>query len=93
MSVLHMVPFLIIIALAVWNVAYQRVTKNKLSFDVSPVILLLSSIGIASGFGVHNHSGEEVAGACYFCFGYAAVLAIVAYGIMQRAKIIQKVKA
>ena len=93
MSILHMAPFFVIVALTGWSFLYQKVTKNKAQFDLSPTILLLSSVGIASGFGLHhNHSGE-VAAACYFCFGYAGILAVVAYNLMQKAKVTAKVRA
>lgn len=54
---------------------YEKVTSKKV--DLSPAILLLSSIGIASGFGIHHHAGEEVSSICYLCFGYALILAVI----------------
>jgi hypothetical protein len=48
--------------------------------------LVLSSIGVASGFGIH-HYAAEVAGACYFCFGYAAVLIAVACNIIKTTRL------
>ena len=92
MSILHMAPFFVTIALTSWSFLYQKITKSRVSLDLSPTILLLSSVGIASGFGLHhNHSGEVVA-ACYFCFGYAGILAFVAYNLMQKAKITAKAR-
>jgi len=48
---------------------------------------LLSSVGIASGFGMHHHSGEEVSNACYLCLGYALILAVVGLKLAKESKV------
>jgi hypothetical protein len=86
MSILHMIPLLLIVALVSFSMVYQKITKNKLDLNLSAIALVLSSIGVASGFGIH-HYAAEVAGACYFCFGYAAVLIAVACNIIKTTRL------
>lgn len=74
-SFLHVAPLVIILSLVSGAMIYEKVTSKKV--DLSPAILLLSSIGIASGFGIHHHAGEEVSSICYLCFGYALILAVI----------------
>ena len=70
---LHVAPLIIIFGLIIGGKINKKITGKN--FDFSPTILLLSSIGIASGFGIHHHHGEETSSICYLCFGYAAILA------------------
>ncbi|WPX96151.1 hypothetical protein [Candidatus Bandiella euplotis] len=91
MNVLHVIPFFIIIALEVWSFMRKKSTKNQAGVNMSATFLLLSAVGIASGFGLHHsHSAGEIIGSCYVCFGYAAVLTVVAYRIMQDSKVAKK---
>ena len=71
---LHVAPLIIILAIAIGRKLYEKIAGRRI--DVLPAILLLTSVGIASGFGIHSHvAGSSI---CYMCFGYAATLAIVA---------------
>jgi hypothetical protein len=75
----------IILATIIGSKVYQKATGK--SVDFSPTILLLSSIGIASGFGIHHHAGEEASGICYLCFGYASILAIMGLKLARANKV------
>ena len=87
-SFLHVAPLVIIFAIIVGSKVYQKATSKKIDF--SPTILLLSSIGIASGFGIHHHAGEETSSICYLCFGYAAILAIIGLKLARANKILRQ---
>ncbi len=85
-AILHTVPFFIILALTTGSFLYQKVTNNNIKFDLSPTILLLTSIGIAFGFETHQHHPEEGIDSCYLCLGYALILVSVAYNIMKTTR-------
>jgi len=73
-SFLHIAPLLAIISLAILGKVYSNTKKNSSNYLAK--ILILSSVGIASGFGVHpHHLSEADHGTCYVCLGYAIVLA------------------
>jgi hypothetical protein len=87
-SFLHVAPLVVIFALMVGSKVYKKTTGK--STDFSPTILLLSSIGIASGFGIHHHAGEEASGICYLCFGYATILAVVGLKLARANKVVRQ---
>ena len=87
-SFLHVAPLVMIFSLMVGSKVYKKTTCK--SVDFSPTVLLLSSIGIASGFGIHHHAGEEVSSICYLCFGYATILAIVGLKLAKTNKVIRQ---
>ena len=72
---LHVAPLILICGLMISNTILKLITKKNM--DLSSTILLLSSIGIASGFGSHHNRGDEFSLMCYLCFGYAIVLALI----------------
>ena len=88
-AILHVTPFFVILALMACNFLYQKITKNGIAFDLSPTILLLTSIGIAFGFGTHQHDHGGFT-SCYVCLGYASILALLAYKIMRATKRVAK---
>ena len=85
---LHVAPLVIIVSLIISGTIYKKLTKK--SVDFSPTILLLSSIGIASGFGIHHHHGEEVSSICYLCFGYASILAGLGLKLAKLSKVAKR---
>ena len=87
-SFLHVAPLVIIFAIIVGSKVYQKATGKKTDF--SPTILLLSSIGIASGFGIHHHAGEEASSICYLCFGYASILAVMGLKLARANKVVRQ---
>jgi hypothetical protein len=87
-SFLHVAPLVVIFSLMVGSKIYKK-TAGK-SIDFSPTVLLLSSIGIASGFGIHHHAGEEASSICYLCFGYAAILAVMGLKLAKTNKVVRQ---
>lgn len=86
-TILHVAPFFVILTLVAGSFLYQKITKNSITFDLSPTILLLTSIGIAFGFSTHqphHHHGGFTS--CYVCLGYASILALLAYNKMRATK-------
>lgn len=79
---LHFIPLLAIITMITANFLYSKVKGIKL-FDKSllPVILLLTSIGVASGVNIHDHDHGAFFSGCYICFAYSFVLVGVALKI------------
>lgn len=90
-SILHVAPFFVILTLVGSSFLYQKITKNSITFNLHPTILLLTSIGIAFGFGTHHHDHGGFT-SCYVCLGYATILALLAYNMMRATKkITQKI--
>jgi hypothetical protein len=87
-SFLHVAPLVMIFATIIGSKVYQKFAGKRTDF--SPTILLLSSIGIASGFGVHHHAGEQTSSICYLCFGYASILAIMGLKFARVNKIVRQ---
>ena len=83
MNILHIAPLMIILGLTI-------ISKVLVKIDTLPSVLILSSIGIASGFGVHHDAVREIPGMCYLCFGYAAVLAFAGFKLSKTKLVIQK---
>jgi len=81
-NILHVGPLIVISLIMIGNKIFQTITNKTIDF--SPTILLLSSIGIASGFSIHQ--AHEFSTMCYLCFGYASVLAIVALKLARSKK-------
>ena len=92
MAILHVAPFFMILALTIGSFIYEKTTKDRVRFNLSSTILLLTSIGIASGFGAHHNHAGEGAGSCYLCLGYASILALQAYNMMKATTKTQKVR-
>lgn len=80
---LHVAPLFVIMILLLLPIIFRVFKKNEISSDIlSSSLLLLSSIGIASGANVHDHDG----GMLFIdpCFGYAAVLVFVAVKLISK---------
>ena len=86
-NILHVGPLIAISLIMIGNRVFKIATDKTVDF--SPTILLLSSIGIASGFSIHH--AHEFSTMCYLCLGYASVLAIIALKLA-RSKRISNVK-
>lgn len=74
-SFLHVAPLFVILTIVIGSRVYQRFANRKTDF--LSTILMLSAIGVASGFGAHhhNHLNEGFSVSCYLCIGYALILA------------------
>ena len=79
-SFLHITPLVIILLLTISNKVLKLVS-NKF-FDLSPFILLLSSIGVASGFKLHHYGISNTFIMCYTCFAYSLILVMIGFKLM-----------
>ena len=84
---LHVAPLVVIALMLVCSKLYAVMFKNsKYTFELMlPSILLLCSIGIASGSNIHSHHGEEAMHLLDPCFGYSAILIGVAFAVARRS--------
>ena len=80
-SLIHVFPLLLIVALSLGVFMYQLIANVKVNFSITPTVLLLASIGVTSGFLLH-HAQFESFGSCYACIGYGFVLAVAACRMM-----------
>lgn len=79
LNIMHIGPLAAIAALILGNVLTKSAFFKQDLYNV--VLLLLSSLGIASGSFVHHH---EVIALIDPCFAYAATLIFVAVRIMAK---------
>lgn len=76
-SVLHVAPLVVITSMILINAVLKlNLVKQEL---YNPVLLILSSIGIASGAVVHDHDTIMLIDPC---FAYAATLVFVAASLV-----------
>ena len=80
---IHVVPLLLITVVSIVYLYCKTFTQVK--FNLMPIVLMLSSFGIASGYLIH-HSHVEAFGSCYACIGYGFIVAACAVKIHFSAK-------
>lgn len=75
---IHVTPLLFITIVSIVYLYCKTFTQVK--FNLMPIVLILSSFGIASRYLIH-HSHAESVGSCYACVGYALIVAACAVKI------------
>ena len=76
LNYLHVLPLVMIFFIMALKLCF----KNPFGRSLLPLILLLTSVGVASGVNVH-HDHHAIFSGCYICLGYAMILVGVALKI------------
>ncbi|MFQ3307297.1 MAG: hypothetical protein ACI8ZF_000542 [Candidatus Midichloriaceae bacterium] len=86
-NTLHVLPLFVILAIYSYTFLYNKYSEKTLSTDFTPTILLLCTIGVASGYGTHHaHDAPAIfSTSCYACLGYSAIIASVAYKLSKNS--------